>query len=432
MPLRAAILPGRSTSAVTVPSPGCESTTRSRGVPSPMTISERPTVTASARPGQAVGTAPSAPFSPDAKTTRSPRATSRSAAAPSRIFGPARSMASASGRPARPAAARRPAARAPHCSGPSWAQLMRPPSIPAATSASRLPGASVDGPGSRGSSCGGPPEEHGGTSRPGPRASAVTCPGEHTLHAPRPTRAPTDDREGRRPRRPWPARPRRCAWSRAGRGRRAWWRPSRAGWWPRAARAPPGPSRAWTTGTRAASGPSCARPTTCAGRPRAGCRGGRRRPRRWPRTAPARAEDAEGLLAGTAQAGLARRGARPPAARSGAASARSGCCTATSWRRTSCGGRRGRPWSTGSSGAWATRPRTSPTWPRSTACPSRRSPPCSPATARPEVAAAVGAWRALVALDAGGWYLREGMEAEARPLLERGTAGQLTDRSSAI
>ncbi len=40
--------------------------------------------------------------------------------------------------------------------------------------------------------------------------------------------------------------------------------------------------------------------------------------------------------------------------------------------------------------------------------------------ARPEVAAAVDAWRALVALDAGGWYLREGMEAEARPLLERG------------
>jgi aminoglycoside phosphotransferase (APT) family kinase protein len=41
---------------------------------------------------------------------------------------------------------------------------------------------------------------------------------------------------------------------------------------------------------------------------------------------------------------------------------------------------------------------------------------------RPEVAAAVDAWRALVALDAGAWYLREGMEAEARPLLERGAA----------
>ena len=41
---------------------------------------------------------------------------------------------------------------------------------------------------------------------------------------------------------------------------------------------------------------------------------------------------------------------------------------------------------------------------------------------RPEVAAALGAWRALVALDAGGWYLGEGMEAEARPLLERGAA----------
>jgi aminoglycoside phosphotransferase (APT) family kinase protein len=40
--------------------------------------------------------------------------------------------------------------------------------------------------------------------------------------------------------------------------------------------------------------------------------------------------------------------------------------------------------------------------------------------ARPEVAAALGAWRALVALDAGGWYLGESMDAEARPLLERG------------
>jgi aminoglycoside phosphotransferase (APT) family kinase protein len=42
--------------------------------------------------------------------------------------------------------------------------------------------------------------------------------------------------------------------------------------------------------------------------------------------------------------------------------------------------------------------------------------------ARPEVAGAVDAWRALVALDAGGWYLREGMRAEAAPLLERGAA----------
>jgi aminoglycoside phosphotransferase (APT) family kinase protein len=39
---------------------------------------------------------------------------------------------------------------------------------------------------------------------------------------------------------------------------------------------------------------------------------------------------------------------------------------------------------------------------------------------RPDVAAAIGAWRALVALDAGGWYLREGMDAEAAPLLARG------------
>ncbi len=35
-------------------------------------------------------------------------------------------------------------------------------------------------------------------------------------------------------------------------------------------------------------------------------------------------------------------------------------------------------------------------------------------------AAALDAWRAVVALDAGGWYLREGMEAEAQPLLARG------------
>jgi aminoglycoside phosphotransferase (APT) family kinase protein len=41
---------------------------------------------------------------------------------------------------------------------------------------------------------------------------------------------------------------------------------------------------------------------------------------------------------------------------------------------------------------------------------------------RPEVAAALAAWRPLVALDAGGWYLREGMEARARPLLRRGAA----------
>lgn len=39
---------------------------------------------------------------------------------------------------------------------------------------------------------------------------------------------------------------------------------------------------------------------------------------------------------------------------------------------------------------------------------------------RPEVAAAVDAWRALVALDAGAWYLAEGMGADARPLLARG------------
>ena len=146
MPLRGPIRPGRSTAAVTVPSAGWASITRSRGVPSPITISERPTVTASARPGHAVGTAPSAPSSPAANVTRSPRITSRSGVAPSRILGPARSMTSASGRPARWAAARMPAARRAHCSGPSWAQLIRPPSMPAATSSSSRPGASVAGP----------------------------------------------------------------------------------------------------------------------------------------------------------------------------------------------------------------------------------------------------------------------------------------------
>ena len=41
---------------------------------------------------------------------------------------------------------------------------------------------------------------------------------------------------------------------------------------------------------------------------------------------------------------------------------------------------------------------------------------------RPEVAAAVAAWRPLVALDAAGWYLGEGMDAEARGLLGRAAA----------
>ena len=38
---------------------------------------------------------------------------------------------------------------------------------------------------------------------------------------------------------------------------------------------------------------------------------------------------------------------------------------------------------------------------------------------RAETAAAVAAWRAIAALDAAGWYLAQGMEDEARPLLER-------------
>jgi hypothetical protein len=37
-----------------------------------------------------------------------------------------------------------------------------------------------------------------------------------------------------------------------------------------------------------------------------------------------------------------------------------------------------------------------------------------------DMAERIDAWRALVALDAGGWYAREGMDALARPLLERG------------
>jgi aminoglycoside phosphotransferase (APT) family kinase protein len=41
---------------------------------------------------------------------------------------------------------------------------------------------------------------------------------------------------------------------------------------------------------------------------------------------------------------------------------------------------------------------------------------------RPEVAAAVDPWRAVAALDAAGWYLREGMALEAEVLLERGAS----------
>ncbi len=101
MPLRGPILPGRSTVAVTVPSAGRASTTRSRGVPSPITISERPIVTVSASPGQAVGTAPSTPSSPAAKTIRSPRATSRSGACAEAHLGPGE-VHHENQRPARP------------------------------------------------------------------------------------------------------------------------------------------------------------------------------------------------------------------------------------------------------------------------------------------------------------------------------------------
>ncbi len=41
---------------------------------------------------------------------------------------------------------------------------------------------------------------------------------------------------------------------------------------------------------------------------------------------------------------------------------------------------------------------------------------------RAETAAAVAGWRAIAALDAAGWYLAQGMEDEARPLLERGAS----------
>jgi aminoglycoside phosphotransferase (APT) family kinase protein len=41
---------------------------------------------------------------------------------------------------------------------------------------------------------------------------------------------------------------------------------------------------------------------------------------------------------------------------------------------------------------------------------------------RPEIAGTIDAWRPIVALDAGGWYLGQGMAGEAEPLLERGAA----------
>ena len=63
------------------------------------------------------------------------------------------------------------------------------------------------------------------------------------------------------------------------------------------------------------------------------------------------------------------------------------------------------------------RPRGGDRLPRRGEPPARRRPHGRARGLRavPEVAAAVDAWRALVALDAGGWYLREGMEAEAGP-----------------
>jgi aminoglycoside phosphotransferase (APT) family kinase protein len=41
---------------------------------------------------------------------------------------------------------------------------------------------------------------------------------------------------------------------------------------------------------------------------------------------------------------------------------------------------------------------------------------------RAATAAAVAAWRAIAALDAAGWYLAQGMEDQARPLLARGAS----------
>ena len=147
MPLRGAMTPARSQRARTSPVRRSAATTAKRGVPSPITISERPTVTALARSGQSAGTAPSVASSREAKTSSSPRATERVATpGPSRGLGPARSTRRARGRPARSAASRRPAARARHRAASSWLQLMRAPSIPAATSSSVRPGASVLGP----------------------------------------------------------------------------------------------------------------------------------------------------------------------------------------------------------------------------------------------------------------------------------------------
>ena len=92
--------PGARSGAVTSPSSARPSITARRGVPSPITISERPTVTASASPGQLTGDRPvragrRRPRRPPARPA-SPGARARSL--PSRILGPARSTSSASGR----------------------------------------------------------------------------------------------------------------------------------------------------------------------------------------------------------------------------------------------------------------------------------------------------------------------------------------------
>ena len=130
---------GRSQRA-DLPGAGPRPAPRTARVPSPITISERPAVTASARSGQPAGIAPSGALQGTAKTISSPPGDGVfSRSVPRRGLGPARSTRSAKGAPGRSAASRSASARARHLSASSWAQLIRPPSIPAATSSSMRP-----------------------------------------------------------------------------------------------------------------------------------------------------------------------------------------------------------------------------------------------------------------------------------------------------
>ena len=151
-PLRGPTAPGSSQRARTTRSTPSPSTwvTASRGVPSPITISERSSEIRSAKSSYSTRSAPSGtPLSAPTATraSSSPAATSRAATEEaSRILGPLRSATRAMCRPAAAAASRAAAARARQSSGVPCEQLMRTPSMPASTSARMTSGGSVAGP----------------------------------------------------------------------------------------------------------------------------------------------------------------------------------------------------------------------------------------------------------------------------------------------